>query len=121
MQETYHVCRNLKRLREERGLSIRALSREVDITHFTLGAYEREKIVPSLENGFKLAEFFDIPIEYLVKGEKVNTNFNDSRLLELFRTVDEMTQEERMVVKKYLRKFINNRRQWTELQDEAEE
>ncbi len=65
MHETYHVCHNLKRLREERGLSIRALSREVDITHFTLGAYEREKIVPSLENGFKLAEFFDIPIEYL--------------------------------------------------------
>ena len=42
----YHVCENLKRLREARGLSIRALSREVDITHYTLGAYEREKIVP---------------------------------------------------------------------------
>jgi|APSaa5957512622_1039677.scaffolds.fasta_scaffold171340_1 transcriptional regulator with XRE-family HTH domain len=117
----YHVCENLKRLREERGLSIRALAREVGITHYTIGAYERQKIVPSLENGFKLAEFFDIPIEYLVKGEKVNTNFNDSKLLELFRTVDEMSREERIVVKKYLQKFISNRMQWTELRDEAEE
>ena len=117
----YHVCENLKRLREERGLSIRALSREVDITHFTLGAYEREKIVPSLENGFKLAEFFDVPIEYLVKGEKVNTDFNDAKLLELFRTVDEMSREERSVVKKYLQKVIKNRLEWTELQAEAEE
>jgi transcriptional regulator with XRE-family HTH domain len=117
----YHVCENLKRLREEHGLSIRALSREVDITHYTLGAYEREKIVPSLENGFKLAEFFDVPIEYLVKGEKVNSDFNDAKLLELFRTVDEMSREERTVVKKYLQKVINNRRQWTELQAEAEE
>ena len=116
----YHVCENLKRLREGRGLSIRALSREVGITHITLGAYEREKIVPSLENGFKLAEFFDVPIEYLVKGEKVNTDFNDGALLELFRTVDEMSREERTVVKKYLRKFIANREQWQELQEEAE-
>ncbi len=116
----YHVCENLKRLREERGLSIRALSREVDITHYTLGAYERQKIVPSLENGFKLAEFFDVPIEYLVKGEKVNTNFNDPKLLELFRIVDDLSREERVVVKKYLRKFIDNRRQWAALEDEAE-
>jgi transcriptional regulator with XRE-family HTH domain len=117
----YHVCENLKRLREERGLSIRALSREVDITHYTLGAYEREKIVPSLENGFKLAEFFDVPIEYLVKGEKVNSDFNDAKLLELFRTVDEMSREERTIVKKYLQKVIKNRVEWTELQVEAEE
>jgi transcriptional regulator with XRE-family HTH domain len=117
----YHVCEILKRLREERGLSIRALSREVDITHYTLGAYEREKIVPSLENGFKLAEFFDVPIEYLVKGEKVNSDFNDAKLLELFRTVDEMSREERTVVKKYLQKVIKNRVEWTELQVEAEE
>ena len=116
----YHVCENLKRLREERGLSIRALSREVGITHYTLGAYERAQIVPSLENGFKLAEFFDVPIEYLVKGEKVNTDFNDAKLLELFRTVDEMDATERTVVKKYLRKFIDNRLQWSELQEEAE-
>ena len=116
----YHICENLKRLREEHELSIRALSREVDITHYTLGAYERQKIVPSLENGFKLAEFFDVPIEYLVKGEKVNTDFNDPKLLELFRIIDEMPSEERIVVKKYLRKFIANRQQWTELQDEAE-
>ena len=116
----YHVCENLKRLREERGLSIRALSREVDITHYTLGAYEREKIVPSLENGFKLAEFFDVPIEYLVKGEKVNSDFKDAKLLELFRTVDEMSREERTVVKKYLQKVIKNRLEWTGLQAEAE-
>ena len=116
----YHVCENLKRLREERGLSIRALSREVDITHYTLGAYERAKVVPSLENGFKLAEFFDVPIEYLVKGEKVNSDFNDAKLLELFRTVDEMDAKERAVVKKYLKKFIDNRRQWSDLRKEAE-
>ena len=117
----YHVCENLKRLREARGLSIRALSREVDITHYTLAAYEREKIVPSLENGFKLAEFFDVPIEYLVKGEKVHSDFNDAKLLELFRTIDEMSREERSVAKKYLRKFINNRTEWDAIQAEAEE
>jgi len=116
----YHVCEKLRQLRESKGLSIRALAREVGITHYTLGAYERQKIVPSLENGFKLAEFFDVPIEYLVKGEKVNTDFNDGALLELFRTVDEMSREERAVVKKYLKKVIANRKQWQSLQDEAQ-
>ena len=120
MSESFHVCRNLQKLREAKGLSIRALSREVGITHFTLAAYEREKIVPSLENGFKLAEFFDVPVEYLVKGEKVNTDFNDAKLLELFRTVDEMSQDDRNVAKKYLQKFVRNRQEWVELQSETE-
>ena len=117
----YHVCEHLKRLREAKGLSIRALSREVGITHITLAAYERQKIVPSLENGFKLAEFFDVPIEYLVKGEKVNTDFNDAKLLELFRTIDEMRKEDRDIAKKYLKKFVKNRQEWNGITQEAEE
>ena len=120
MSESFHVCRHLKKLREAKGLSIRALSREVGITHFTLAAYEREKVVPSLENGFKLAEFFDVPVEYLVKGEKVNTNFSDPKLLELFRILDEMPAGDREVAKKYLQKLIYNRKEWGELQSEAE-
>jgi len=118
--ESYHVCENLRRLRTERGLSIRALSRGVGISHFTLAAYERQKIVPSLENGFKLAEFFDVPIEYLVKGELVNTDFHDGKLLELFRTIDSMEGSDRAVVKRYLEKFIRNRNGWRELREEAE-
>ena len=117
----YHVCEHLKRLREEKGLSLRGLSREVGISHITLSAYERQKIVPSLENGFKLAEFFDVPIEYLVKGEMVNTNFNDAKLLELFRTIDEMSREDRDVAKKYMERFVKNRLEWNEIKQEAEE
>lgn len=117
----YHVCENLKRLRKAKGLSIRGLSREVGISHITLAAYERQKIVPSLENGFKLAEYFDIPVEYLVKGDLVNTDFHDAKLLELFRIVDMMSREIRDMVKKYLRKVVKNQKEWDDLTQEAEE
>ena len=117
----YHVCEHLKHLREAKGLSLRGLAREVGITHITLAAYERQKIVPSLENGFILAEYFDVPIEYLVKGEMVNTDFNDAKLLELFRTVDQMSRENRDIAKKYLKKFVKNRQEWNGLKQEAEE
>ena len=77
--------------------------------------------MPSLENGFRLAEYFDVPIEYLVKGEMVNTDFNDAKLLELFRTIDEMSREDRDVAKKYMERFVKNRLEWNEIKQEAEE
>lgn len=118
--ESFHISEHLRRLRTERGLSIRALAREVDITHYTIAAYERQKIVPSLENGFKLAEFFDVPIEYLVKGKLVNTDFGDAQLLELFRVLDAMSAEDRKVAKQYLSKLIRNRKEWEDIRNEAQ-
>ena len=46
------IGNRLKQLRQEKGLSIRELAKQVDISHNTLAAYERHDMMPSLENGY---------------------------------------------------------------------
>ena len=114
------IGKRLRELRNERGLSIRELAKEVGISHNTLAAYERHDMMPSLENGYIMAEYFEIPIEYFLKGKKVFTDFNDSTLLVLFREVDEMDTEYRDMAKGFLRKLVGNFQGRRELKEESE-
>lgn len=114
------IGKRLRQLRNEKGLSIRELAKEVGISHNTLAAYERLDMMPSLENGYIMAEYFEMPMEYFLKGKKVFTDFNDSVLLELFRDVDEMDTEYRSMAKRFLEKLIRNYREKRELQEEAQ-
>ena len=103
------IGKYLKQLREEEGLTIRELAKKVNISHNTMAAYERESIMPSLQNAFIIAEYFGVPIEYLLKGEKIISKFNDGVLLSLFKEIDEMDREDKTIAKKFLRKLIKNR------------
>ena len=114
------VGKRLKQLRQEKGLSIRELAKEIGLSHNTLAAYERHDMMPSLENGFIVAEYFEMPVEYFLKGKKVFTDFNDATLLELFREVDEMNTEYRSMAKRYLRKLVKNCQEKGELEKDAE-
>ena len=109
----------LKRLRAERGISLRDLEKEVGISHNTLALYEKEHTVPSVENGFAIAEFFGFPLEYFLKGEAVISDFRDATLRELCRRVDDMADEDRELAKRYLSKLVNNRGERNELIREA--
>jgi len=104
-----NVGTHIKRLRKEKTLSIRALAKQVNISHNTLASYERGKVMPSIENGFKIAQFFNVPIEYLVLGESFIADFNDAKLLELFKKVDSMQKEDKILIKNFIKKVIKNR------------
>ena len=108
-----------KRLRKERGISLRNLEKEVGISHNTLALYEREHTVPSVENGFAIAEFFGLPLEYFLKGEAVISDFRDATLRELCRHVDAMNDEDRELAKRYLSRLVQNRSERENLHREA--
>ena len=114
------IGKRLRELRNGKGLSIRQLAIEIGISHNTLAAYERHDMMPSLENGYIMAEYFEMPMEYFLKGKKVFTDFNDSILLALFRDVDEMNSEYRTLAKKFMEKLVLNYREKRELEREAE-
>ena len=116
----HNIGKYLKQLREKEGISIRELAKKIGISHNTMAAYDRESILPSIENAYIVAEYFSVPIEYLIKGEKILSQFNDATLLSLFAEVDEMGREDKTIVKKYLRKFIKNRNERESLVQEAE-
>ena len=109
----------LKKLRAERGISLRDLEKEVGISHNTLALYEKEHTVPSVENGFAIAEYFGLPLEYFLKGESVISDFRDATLRDLCRRIDDMSDEDRALAKNYLSRLVKNRDDRVRLEREA--
>jgi putative transcriptional regulator len=57
------VENSLNELREQHGLSQRALADQLEVTRQTINAIERNRYNPSAELIFKLAHFFECPVE----------------------------------------------------------
>jgi putative transcriptional regulator len=57
------VKNSLKQLREQYGLSQRALAAQLEVTRQTINAIEGDRYDPSAELVFKLAHFFECSVE----------------------------------------------------------
>ena len=116
-----NIGENLKKLRKQQGLSYRKLSKEVGISHTNLVVYEKNLTMPSLENAIKICKFFNVPLEYLLMGDKASFQYHDLELAQLFKEVDSMNEEDRDMVKRFIRKLIKNRQEREQLRKEAKE
>ena len=114
------ISKNLMRLRKSQNLSFRRLAEKVDISHNNLSMYENEEVNPSFNNAIKICKYFEVPIEYLILGEKADFKYHDLKLLELFTKADSLDKEYRNMIKKYIRKVIKNADEKQLLNDEAE-
>ncbi len=112
------IAKNLRQLRKEKGLSLRALSEKVGVSHNTLATYERNDVVPTVTIAIKICEFYKIPMEYLLYGKKVITDFDDMELLKIFREVDGYSEADRKIAKKFLGKLVRNVRERLALEGE---
>jgi transcriptional regulator with XRE-family HTH domain len=104
------IGENIQKLRKAKSLSLRKLSVEIGISHNNLASYERDAIVPSLENAVKISQYFNVPLEYLFMGEKADFKYHDLELADLFGTVDRMETQYRRMVKKYIKKVMKHLR-----------
>ena len=57
------IYNRIKMLRTEKGLSRKELAKAVEVNFQTIGYLERGDYNASLELAFKLAEFFEVPID----------------------------------------------------------
>ena len=57
------IYNRIKILRSDRGLSRKELAEAVEVNFQTIGYLERGDYNASLEFAFKLAEFFEVPID----------------------------------------------------------
>lgn len=55
----------LRDLRKERGLSQADLAEAIEVSRQTIIAVEADKYDPSMPMAYKLAAFFDVPVEQL--------------------------------------------------------
>lgn len=60
------MLRNLKSLREEKGLSQHDLAEILDVSQQAVNKYENQNIEPDIDSLKKLADYFETSIDYLV-------------------------------------------------------
>lgn len=60
------VARNLKRIRERRGMSQETVAAQLHTTRQTISNWERGQTNPSIDDLMKLAEFFQVGVDELI-------------------------------------------------------
>lgn len=60
------VARNLKRIRERRGMSQETVAAQLHTTRQTISNWERGQTNPSIDDLMKLAEFFQVHVDELI-------------------------------------------------------
>lgn len=59
----------LRELRKARGITMKELGDMLGVSESTISLYENGKREPSYELLLKIAEFFNVSVDYLLRGE----------------------------------------------------
>jgi len=91
------MLKNLKLLREEAGMSQKALAEKIGVSQQSINKYENHSIEPDIDTMIRIADCFDTSVDYLIghtsirqKIEPVCTialNKEEQSLIETFRTL----------------------------------
>lgn len=92
-------AKRLKRLREEHGLSTRALGEIVGTSNATISRYETGQRDPDLMLVHNIAKYFNVTIEYLC-GEDVNPD--NENLIKMFSKLSEESKKDAIKYITYL-------------------
>jgi len=61
----------LKRIREQKGISQKVLADKIGVAQSTVGMWENGKNKPEYGTLLRIAEYFDINVDYLVNGNQI--------------------------------------------------
>jgi transcriptional regulator with XRE-family HTH domain len=96
-------------LRKRKNLSQTDLANAVGISYAQIGRYETKDTQPPAEVLKKIADALDTTVDFLISGdtdEKAKSALKDSELLQQFKAVEQMNEEDRSVVKRLIDAFI---------------
>jgi transcriptional regulator with XRE-family HTH domain len=99
----------IKQLRQERNWSQTQLAQRMEIHQKQVSAYERGRNVPSTEVLIKLADIFDVSLDYLAfeaEGQSAKVNIKDRELLRRFEEIDKLSDKDKGTIKEILDTFI---------------
>lgn len=99
----------IRQLRRERGLSQQRLAAEAAVDMRRISFYENDKMTPSTEVLVRLAQFFEVSVDYLLAGQPEGIRkmaFQDRELFLLLQQADRFPLKDREVLKEVLRSFV---------------
>lgn len=59
----------IRELRKQHGLTMRELGEKIGVSESTISLYETGKREPNYETLLKIAELFNVSVDYLLRGE----------------------------------------------------
>jgi transcriptional regulator with XRE-family HTH domain len=99
----------LKSLRKQRNLSQTELGGLVDVHYTHIGRYERGSSRPAADTLNRLAQALGVSGDYLLEGaheQAAVARFEDRELLTQFQEIQQLSDEDKQVVKVFLDAFL---------------
>ena len=107
------ISERIKELRRQKKLTQTELAQKVGLTYIQIGRYETGKSAPSADILQKMADALDTTSDYLMNGssdEKVSAQLTDKELLEQFKAVEKLDQEDKHLIKTFIDAFLTKRK-----------
>ena len=99
------INERIRQLRQEKRWTQAELGQKVGVHQKQVSAYERGANVPSTEVLIKLAEVFNVSLDYLAfeaKGQTAKINIQDRDLLRRFEALDSLSEQDKTLAKQIL-------------------
>jgi transcriptional regulator with XRE-family HTH domain len=91
-------------LRKQKNISQTELGKTVGVSREIIGRYERNEVIPSVEVAKKIADAFEVSLDYLV-GEGLNAAF-DKETVKRIEEIDKLDKENKSHVFAMLDAFL---------------
>ncbi len=102
----------IQQLRKEKNLTQTALAKLINISLPQLVRYETKEVQPTADTLKNLSNVFGVSIDFLVNGnldEKAESTLGNSKLLQHFKAVEKMNNEDKSVVLRLIDAFITKK------------
>ena len=96
------MLKNLKKLREEKGVSQRQLADVISLSQQSINKYENHNIEPDIDTLIKIADYFDTSVDYLIGHSKIR------RKIEVVNSYD-LNMEEASLIYSYRKLSLKQR------------
>jgi len=90
-------------LRKQKGWSQSELAKQINVSREIVGRYERGDAVPSIDIAKRMADAFEVSLDYLVGATEKQIN---KEMLNRIEEVDKMKPEEKKMIYAFLDAFI---------------
>jgi transcriptional regulator with XRE-family HTH domain len=108
-----NLGQRIQELRKKASLSQGELASKINISYPQMSRYEIKAVQPPADVLKRLADVFGVSIDYLVNGsleQKAESSLDDNELLQQFKEVEQMNEDDRSTIKKLIDAFITKRK-----------
>ena len=112
-EKTRQISTNLRKIREEKGLSQKELAITIEVDPTQYSRLETGKSVPSLKTIIKIARALEVSIDAIVHGDlktMQEVNVQDKTLLEKVKLIEELDDNQKNSLFTFIDTAIANKR-----------